>query len=250
MDPKDMRELLLSPELDLGGYEDNIIQTLCHSISRDPESENSQELLLLTLERRGELDTYEGILEALTREVGLFPYLDKESLGFADRIAYEFHRPNNMDFDEISYVFHRPQARVYRELMSGRNVVLSAPTSFGKSLIIDAVIASQRFNNVLIIVSTIALIDETRRRLHRFKDSYKIITHSMQEPSVKNVYVLTQERAIGSLALDKADFFVMDEFYKLSISPGQDMQTRCYLKQSISYTYQEESAVLSLRSQH
>jgi replicative superfamily II helicase len=45
-----------------------------------------------------------------------------------------------MDTDEI--VFHRVQAEVYARLMEGENVVLSAPTSFGKSLIIDAVVAS------------------------------------------------------------------------------------------------------------
>ena len=51
----------------------------------------------------------------------------------ADRLAYEVHRPLGID----DLVFHAKQAEVYRLLADGRNVVLSAPTSFGKSLIID-----------------------------------------------------------------------------------------------------------------
>jgi reverse gyrase len=42
-----------------------------------------------------------------------------------------------------------------------------APTSFGKSFIIDAFIALKQPKNIAIIVPTIALTDETRRRLQR-----------------------------------------------------------------------------------
>ena len=75
--------------------------------------------------------------------------------------------------------------------------MLSAPTSFGKSLVTDAVIASGKFKNVLIVVPTIALMDETRRRLsQRFRGQFKIITHTSQTLSDRNVFVLTQERVL------------------------------------------------------
>ena len=54
---------------------------------------------------------------------------------------------------------HPPGASAY-----GRSVILSASTSFGKSLIVDAPMATGRFRNVVIVVSAIALIDETQRR--------------------------------------------------------------------------------------
>ena len=117
--------------------------------------------------------------------------------------------------DKEQLVFHRIQADVYRLLLDGRSVILSAPTSFGKSLIIDAIIATEEFQNILIIVPTIALIDETRRRLSRFRHTYKIITHASQAPEATNVYVLTQERAVELEEFDSIDFFVIDEFYKL-----------------------------------
>ena len=93
--------------------------------------------------------------------------------------AYEAHRPENMD---EKLVFHRAQAHVYNLLMSGENVALSAPTSFGKSLIIDAAIASGKYRNIVIVVPTLALIDETRRRLtQKFGDDFKVITRSSQQ---------------------------------------------------------------------
>ena len=46
-------------------------------------------------------------------------------------------------------VFHAPQAEIFHRLMSGKSMVVSAPTSFGKSLVIDAVIATKKFNNIV-----------------------------------------------------------------------------------------------------
>ena len=179
-----------------------------------------QEIILRMLEHRDTLGGLEPLMDALVREVGLFPYLGKETLPFRDRLAYEFHRPANMG-DDI--VFHGPQARIYRLLMAGESIALSAPMSFGKSLIIDALIASGKYNNVVIIVPTIALIDETRRRLsERFRGEYKIITHVSQARSTRNVYVLTQERVLEAGEFDDLDLFVIDEFYKLSPDKGDD----------------------------
>lgn len=54
---------------------------------------------------------------------------------------------------------------------------MSAPTSFGKSFVIDAFIAIKQPINVVILVPTVALADETRRRICRkFSHQYKIIT--------------------------------------------------------------------------
>ncbi|PPS26870.1 helicase [Pseudomonas amygdali pv. morsprunorum] len=116
-------------------------------------------------------------------------------------------------------VFHHLQAHVFSLIMQGQNVVLSASTSVGKSLVIDAVLAQRRFKKVVVIVPTIALIDETRRRLvKRFRD-FNLITHPSQEavPDVTNVYLLTQERVIQRPDLDDVEFFVLDEFYKIDL---------------------------------
>lgn len=211
MTPNELRDVLRSGN-DLRKRAFEIGKALCSFAAA--ERDEAQELLLRALDRRAELESIGPIIDGLTREFGLFPYLEAESLGLADLFAYEYHKPYGLEERQI--VFHRPQAHVYRELMAGRNVVLSAPTSFGKSLVIDAVVASRRFNNILVLVPTIALIDETRRRLSAFSDFYKIVTHPFQELSTWNIFVLTQERALDLPTLDEIDFFVVDEFYKLS----------------------------------
>ena len=150
------------------------------------------------------------ILDSLVRRVGLFPYLEPASLDTRDRIAYELHRPT----PAAEFVFHSEQAEVFRSLLAGRNVVLSAPTSFGKSLIIDALISTGRYANVLVVVPTIALIDETRQRLSKkFRGLYKVITHVSQPQGPRNLFVYTQERAIEK-SPDNVDLLVIDEFYK------------------------------------
>jgi len=141
-------------------------------------------------------------------------------LTYSDRLAYEFHKPKGLG--ELGIVFHGPQARVYNELMAGHSVILSAPTSFGKSLIIDAIILSNKFRNILLIVPTIALIDETRRRIAGLNSGYKLITHATQKPNSQNIYIMTQERALEHPDVDCVEFFIIDEFYKLAPSRGED----------------------------
>jgi len=182
------------------------------------EKNQIQELILRLLDRRDELGHFEEILDALARQIGLFPYLDTENLNLADSIAYEYHRPDGLD----GIVFHRVQAEIYHELLKGKSVILSAPTSFGKSIIIDAIIVTKKYNNILILVPTIALIDETRKRLSKYKNMYKIITHSSQTLKEHNIFVLTQERVIEFLDISKIDFFVIDEFYKIQLSEEDD----------------------------
>jgi hypothetical protein len=198
----------------------SILKDLCQVVNEYGTNGAAQELILRALEHRGVFGPYASILNALVREVGLFPYVDMRLCTTADMIAHEVHRPRNLP-DGI--VFHRPQAQVYRALLGGENVVLSAPTSFGKSLVIDAVIAGGKLRNVMVVVPTIALIDETRRRLSgRFGRQFKVITHTFQHPADKNIYVFTQERALEHENFQDIDLFVIDEFYKLSPSTSSD----------------------------
>jgi len=177
-----------------------------------------QELVLRALEKRAFFHNYKDLLNALVRHIGLYPYLDQESLSLRDQVAYEYHKPINFE-EEI--VFHSAQGEIYRRLIGGENIALSAPTSYGKSLIIDAIIATGVFNNIVIVVPTIALIDETRKRLSgRFSGIYKIITHATQSPANRNIYILTQERVLEMDSLEHIEFFVIDEFYKLSPDRG------------------------------
>lgn len=111
------------------------------------------------------------IASSLVRKSGLFPYLYADKARLKDILAKEFYRsPSGRDF-----FMHRAQYEVLQRLLAGSSLILSAPTSFGKSFVIDELLLSNRYRNVLLIVPTIALIDETRRRLTKLGLEHKII---------------------------------------------------------------------------
>ncbi|MBT7788219.1 MAG: DEAD/DEAH box helicase, partial [Calditrichaeota bacterium] len=203
-------------------YEFEIIKSIAVYSSQPNKSTMFRDLVLRVLEHRARFTKTSDIIESLTRNAGLFPYLNQEKLDFKDSIAYEFHRPLNM---EGTYVFHEKQNEIYHRLLSGESIILSAPTSFGKSLIIDAMIATEKFDNIMVVVPTLALIDETRRRLSKFSDRYKIITQLSQVSIKRNVFVFTQERVNAYDDLPNIDFFVIDEFYKINSLEGDNSRT-------------------------
>jgi len=183
----------------------------------------ARELVIRALDRR---DQFSGgthdMLQDLVREYGLFPYLrDVLELPLSDQLAYEAHKPMVQSLRE-NLVFHSEQAMVYERLLAGENVVLSAPTSFGKSLVIDALLAARDFDNAAIVVPTLALMDETRRRLSHLSYRYKIITHGTQRRADRNLWVMTQERMLDMGVPQNLDFFAIDEFYKLDPSHSDE----------------------------
>jgi rhodanese-related sulfurtransferase len=185
------------------------------------DKDEARDMLIRVLDRRDVVPApLLGLVDGLVREHGLFPYLrDASDLPLADRLALELHRP----FPDVSddLVFHSQQAMVYERLLAGENVVLSAPTSFGKTRVVDAVLAARDFRNAAIVVPTIALMDECRRRLASL-GNYKIITHGSQRLAARNLFVMTQERLLEVRNLPPLDFFVIDEFYKLDPRHSHD----------------------------
>ena len=123
-----------------------------------------------------------------------------------------------------NFIFHSVQFKIYNLLMSGRNVVLSAPTSMGKSAIVDSLIASNKYERIVFVVPTIALIDETRRRImSKFSNEYQIIHHNSQKiKKRKLIFILTQERVNERDDINNIDLFIIDEFYKLAFKSELD----------------------------
>ena len=154
------------------------------------------------------------VVNSLLEKAGLYQYItDYDYLDFHQKLLLELHKPFGME----NYILHEVQGEVYRLLLDGENVILSAPTSFGKSLLVDAVIASQNYSNIVIIVPSIALIEETRVRIaEKFSQTYKIISFPSQELADKNICIFTQERFLEANIDRRIDFFVIDEFYKLN----------------------------------
>lgn len=100
-------------------------------------------------------------------------------------------------------------------------LVVSAPTSFGKTRLLQEIILDRHYNRIALIMPTIALIAETVRRFRQDKrfDDYAIVnTMSVPIGNARCIFVLTPEKL--DLLLDdnedlQFDFFAMDEIYKI-----------------------------------
>lgn len=112
--------------------------------------------------------------------------------------------------------FHEQQKEIESIVNLKKNVAVSAPTSFGKSLLIEEFVARKQFDNILIIQPTLALIDETRKNMSKYSDYYNIVINTKQKPNNKNIFILTAERVLEYQGMPKIDFFIVDEFYKVS----------------------------------
>lgn len=192
----------------------------CHIINglliSNQENEARQELIkLLDYHNNNDL-AYNPLVNHLIRETGLFPYLEPETSNWEERFIYNAFKVDVGE--EKPLTLHREQSFLLKRLLEGKNIAVSAPTSFGKSFVIDAYIKIKKPNNVLIIVPTLALTDETRRRLYKkFAHEYKIITTSDVELSEKNIFIFPQERAMNYINIvESFDIMIVDEFYKAS----------------------------------
>lgn len=152
--------------------------------------------------------------------VGFYPYLEKNPQTMKMQCLSDEVRQKTFLSDYLpSTYLHREQKKLSKYLMSGKNVIASAPTSFGKSLLIEELVASQNYRNIVIIQPTLALLDETRIKLKKYNAAYKIIVRTSQPPTDEkgNLFLLTAERVMEYELLPHIDLLVIDEFYKLSL---------------------------------
>lgn len=183
----------------------------------DGDEPKARDLLIQLLDYVGRNNIqYFPLLNSLIREVGLYPYMDVNSSEWEDAFVYNLFKAD-IGLNEEK-VLHREQFRLLSSLLAGKNIAVSAPTSFGKSFVIDAFIKLRKPRNVAIIVPTIALTDETRRRIYKkFANEYNIITTTDIPLAERNIFIFPQERALCYVnKIDSLDILIVDEFYKSS----------------------------------
>ena len=157
------------------------------------------------------------IWNSIIESLGFYPYIQKEQIKL-DSLSEEM-RYGMSESHFLSGKFHHDeQRRIISKIFEGKNIIVSAPTSFGKSLLIEEIVASLKYKNVVIIQPTLALLDETRKKLSKYSGKYKIIIRTTQEPSKtkSNIFLFTAERVCEYLYFENVDFLIIDEFYKLS----------------------------------
>lgn len=143
-------------------------------------------------------------------------YLSNIGHGELDNFAESFYTLST------GTILTRDQKRLFEDFQKYRRLVVSAPTSFGKSRIVSEIIIHGSYNNIAIILPTIALLNETYLSFRKnllIRERYNLINTLTQEfGSANNIFILTPEKM--DLLLDshpqlQIDFFTMDEIYKI-----------------------------------
>lgn len=128
---------------------------------------------------------------------------------------------------------HPEQMRVLNLIKGNNGLIFSAPTSFGKTFVVFEYIAREQPKNVVLIVPTLALVDEYKQKiLKKYRNSfldYKIYTSIDIEKEYdfeyKNLFILTHDRVVNEDVISifsEIDFLVIDEVYKLKTDFNND----------------------------
>lgn len=162
---------------------------------------------------KAELGSFSSLVSSLARSTGLWNYIDIENADVEDVFLAEAVTAPELG----GITFHREQIEALNTLLSGKNLILSAPTSFGKSLLVDALLATDRYKRIAVVLPTIALLDEFRRRFQsRFAEKFNVVMHQSETSTDgPTIFLGTQERLIHRQDLGQLDLTVVDEFYKL-----------------------------------
>lgn len=110
--------------------------------------------------------------------------------------------------------------------ISPRRLLVSAPTSYGKTFLMREIIFlnNERYKTILLVFPTVALLQENARSMSRFVQennlSYNIVKNVDTELDLEqsNIFVFTPERVLQLIATYpniKIDFFFFDEIYKI-----------------------------------
>lgn len=140
-----------------------------------------------------------------------------------DSLVYSSFAMSELD-DKIS--LHPEQIKVMDLIDKNKGLVFSAPTSFGKTFIVFEYICRKKPKNIVMIVPTLALIDEYKQKIiKRYKnvfEQYNVYLSIDLEKKYNfddyNIFILTHDRVVDDSVISvfkKIDFLVIDEVYKL-----------------------------------
>ena len=122
---------------------------------------------------------------------------------------------------------HPEQLNIINMIDSNEALIISAPTSFGKTFSVFEYIARKKMNNIVLVVPTLALVEEYIKKIikkyNTFFKEYKV--HTQMDNIInygkysKNIFILTHDKVLQGLENfddNIIDLLVIDEVYKLA----------------------------------
>lgn len=140
-----------------------------------------------------------------------------------DSLVYSAFATSALD-DKIA--LHPEQRKILSLIAQNRGLIFSAPTSFGKTFVVFEYICREQPQNVVMVVPTLALIDEYKQKIIRqYKEKFSnyniylsIDPEKSYDFSQNNIFIVTHDRVIDENTVslfESIDFLVIDEVYKL-----------------------------------
>lgn len=140
-----------------------------------------------------------------------------------DSLVYNSFALSHLD-PNIS--LHPEQLNIVNIIDENDATILSAPTSFGKTYSVFEYIVREKPDNIVLVVPTLALVEEYLKRIiKKYKEKfteYKVYINIDEDKyydfSGKNIFILTHDKVVNDrmyTKLEKIDFLVIDEVYKL-----------------------------------
>lgn len=140
-----------------------------------------------------------------------------------DSLVYSAFATSALD-DKIA--LHPEQRKILSLIARNRGLIFSAPTSFGKTFVVFEYICREHPQNVVMVVPTLALIDEYKQKIIRqYKEKFSnyniylsIDPEKAYDFSQNNIFIVTHDRVIDENTVslfESIDFLVIDEVYKL-----------------------------------
>ncbi len=128
---------------------------------------------------------------------------------------------------------HPEQLKILDIIENNKGTIFSAPTSFGKTFTVFEYIARKKPKCIVLIVPTLALIDEYKRKIINEYDDvfadYRVYLSIDKERKYNwddyNIFIVTHDRVVNEEIRDvikHIDFLVIDEVYKLQRDDKND----------------------------
>lgn len=149
-------------------------------------------------------------------------YFEKKDDSFFSKQLEFILEKNLLNHNSKGISFTDEQKRIYDEISLNKRVLISAPTSFGKTMLVKEYIYNEQPNKIVFLVPTNSLADEL---VDDFSTIFKNIGYTIfdtikneSEIDKKSIFIGTQEKysQIYNGYTSGIDLFIIDEAYKLS----------------------------------